>query len=138
MDVLYLQRSNNMANSVQILDKIARNLNKLGVSAVRGSSSVSAGGLTVSYVSASVQSPMGGIDKDASPFLGIGVAAPGKIKIKGAAGENSLAAVLDTAAAANVLAVCCRFANNVQIEAGDSSTLLAELAGHADVLMVGE
>ena len=127
-----------MANSVQILDKIARNLNQLGVAATRGSSSVSAAGLTVSYVSASVQSPMGGIDKDASPFLGIGVAAPGKLKIKGAAGENSLAAVLDTAAAVNVLAVCARFANNVQVEAGDSAAVLVELAGHADLLMVGE
>lgn len=127
-----------MANSVQILDKIARNLNQLGVSAVRGGSSVTAGGLTVSYVSASVQSPMGGVDKDASPFLGIGVAAPGKLKIKGAAGENTLAAVLDTADAVNVLAVCSRLANNVQVEAGDSATVLVELAGHADLLMVGE
>jgi len=127
-----------MANSVQVLDKVARNLNQLGVPAVRGASSVSAAGLTISYVSASVQSPMGGADKDASPFLGIGVAAPGKLKIKGAAGENSLAAILDTAAAVNVLAVCSRFANNLQIEAGDSASVLVELAGHTDLLMVGE
>ena len=129
-----------MAQS-QILDKLARNLQQMGVSATRGATSVviaSANVGSISLVDASVQSPMGGIDGSVSPFLGIGVAAPCKIKIKGAAGKNTLAAILASSADAVVLAACARPANNIIIEAGDSVTQLAEIPGHPDMLGMGQ
>lgn len=129
-----------MAQS-QILDKLARNLQQMGVSATRGATSVviaSANVGSISLVDASVQSPMGGVDGSVSPFLGIGVAAPCKIKIKGAAGKNTLAAILASSADAVVLAACARPANNIIIEAGDSATQLAEIPGHPDMLGMGQ
>jgi hypothetical protein len=127
-----------MANSSQILDKIKRNLEQMGVPATRGASSVVASGLTISYSPASIQAPMGGVDGDSSPFLGMGIANPGKIKIKGAAGENSIAAMCASEADAKVWAVCSRFANNVIAEAGDTTAQLAEIQGHPDLLSMGQ
>ena len=129
-----------MAQS-QILDKLARNLQQMGVSATRSATSVviaSANVGSISLVDASIQSPMGGVDGSVSPFLGIGVAAPCKIKIKGAAGTNTLAAILASSADAVVLAACARPANNILIEAGDSVTQLAEIPGHPDMLGMGQ
>lgn len=128
-----------MANRKPVLDKLSRNLEQLGMSVVRGSAGeVVASGVTVSYVDASIQSPMGGVSDAASPFLGVGVAAPGKLKIKGAAGENSIAAIFVSSDDLKVLAYCAHFANNIIIEAGDSATQLAEIQGHADLLGMGE
>ena len=129
-----------MAQS-QILDKLARNLQQMGVAAKRGATSVDITGASVasiSLVDASVQSPMGGVDGSVSPFLGIGVAAPCKIKIKGAAGKNTVAAILDSQTAAIILAACARPANNIIVEAGDSATQLAEIPGHPDMLGMGQ
>lgn len=129
-----------MAQS-QILDKLARNLQQMGVSATRSATSVviaSANVGSISLVDASIQSPMGGVDGSVSPFLGIGVAAPCKIKIKGAAGKNTLAAILASSADAVVLAACARPANNIIIEAGDTTTQLAEIPGHPDMLGMGQ
>ena len=132
-----------MANSVQILDKIVRNMKQRGVSAVvRNASSVSVtktGGdvLTVSYVDKSVQSPMGGVSSSAAPYLGIGIAAPGAIKIKGAAAESTIAAIFDTAEAIELLAEVSGYANDIIIENGGSSAQLARLKGHADLLGMG-
>lgn len=129
-----------MAQS-QILDKLARNLQQMGVSATRSATSVviaSANVGSISLVDASIQSPMGGVDGSVSPFLGIGVAAPCKIKIKGAAGKNTLAAILASSADAVVLAACARPANNIIIEAGDTATQLAEIPGHPDMLGMGQ
>jgi hypothetical protein len=128
-----------MANKVPVLNKLARNLEMLGQVVSRGSDAeVIASGMTVSYVSASIASPMGGVSDASSPFLGIGIAAPGKLKIKGAAGENSIAAIFTSAADLAVLAQCAHFANNILVEAGDTATQLAEIAGHADLLGMGE
>lgn len=126
-----------MANPVQVLDKIKRNLDAVGVSATRNATSVTAAGLTISYVDASIQSPMGGVDGGASPFLGIGVANPGVLKIKGATGENSIPAIFVDAADLAVLACCTRFANDVVVEAANG-TELARLAGHPDLKMMGQ
>ena len=127
-----------MANPAQTLDKIKRNLDAVGVAATRNATSVTAAGLTVSYVDASLQSPMGGVDGSASPYLGIGVANPGSLKIKGAAGENTIAAIFVAAADLAVLACCARFANDVVVEAGDTTAELARLAGHPDLKMMGQ
>jgi len=127
-----------MANSSQILDKIKRSLDQLGVSASRTSTSVVAGGLTISYVEATIQSPMGGINDASSPFLGIGIANPGKLKIKGAAGENTIAAIVDSSDNVKVVSVCTRMANDVIIEAGDTATELSRVPGHPDLLNMGQ
>ena len=127
-----------MANPVQILAKIKRNLDAVGVAATLNSSSVTAAGLTISYVAASLQSPMGGVDGGSSPFLGMGIVAPGTLKIKGAAGENTIAGIFVSASDLAVLACCTRFANDVVVEAGDTTTELARLAGHPDLKMMGE
>ena len=128
-----------MANKVPVLNKLARNLEQLGQVVSRGANAeVIASGLTVSYVDASIQSPMGGVSADSSPFLGMGIAAPGKLKIKGGAGENSIAAIFVAAGDLLVLSQCSKFANDVIVEAGDTATELARLAGHADLQMMGE
>ena len=131
-----------MANKEQILDKVARNMKQRGHLAERVAQSVEvekAGGdvLVVSYVDASIQSPMGGISDSASPFLGIGIAAPGKIKIKGAAGENSIAAIMDTLEAVALMAELAGYANDIILEAGDTSAELARVHGHESVLGLG-
>lgn len=127
-----------MSNPVQVLDKIKRNLDAVGVAATRNATSVTAAGLTISYVDASIQSPMGGVSDASSPFLGIGIGNPGVLKIKGAAGENAINTIFAAAADLAVLACCTRFANDVVVEAGDTATELARLAGHPDLKMMGQ
>ena len=134
-----------MANKEAMLDKIARGLVQRGVpaaSVVRGPASVSvtkAGGdvITVSYVDKAVQSPMGGVSAAVSPFLGIGVAAPGSLKIKGAAGETAISDIMETAEALETLAQCSGMANDVVIEDGDSSAQLARVRGSTDSIGMG-
>lgn len=131
-----------MANAQAILQKVARNMNQRGIPATYTGSSttvVKTGGdvLTVTYTPKSVQAPLGGVDGTTSPFLGIGVAAPGSLKLKGAAGENTLAAILDTTEAASLLAELAGYANDVVIEAGDTTTSLARIMGSTDFIGAG-
>jgi len=131
-----------MANKEAMLDKIARNLGQRGVTAVRTATSVTVtktGGdvLTISYVDKSVQSPMGGVSPTASPYLGIGVAAPGSLKVKGAAAENTIAAIVDTTEALEVLNELAGYGNDVIVEAGGSTTQLARMRGTADSIGLG-
>ncbi len=126
-----------MANSAAILNKLSRNLDMLGITNTRGASSITVSGLTVSYVAASISGPMGGVSDASAPYLGVGVAAPGKIKIKGAGGETTVAGILDSETNAKVLALCCAFGNNVVLESGDASTQIAEIPGHVDMLGMG-
>ncbi len=131
-----------MANKKQVIDKIARNLDMLKISYSFGSDSsgnetIVYAGRVISYVSASIASPMGGIDDSVSPFLGIGIANPGKLQIKGAAGENSIAAMFTTQDDLNVLRVMSGHANNILVQAGDTTAQLAELPGSVDLLGMG-
>lgn len=132
-----------MANPSAILQKISRNMKQRGYAAVEytGTSVLvtKTGGdvLTVTYVAKSIQAPMGGIDPTVSPFLGVGIQAPGSLKMKGAAGENTLAAIMDTAEAAALLSELAGFGNDMVIEAGDSTTALATLSGSADAIGLG-
>ena len=112
-----------MANSVQILDKIQRNCQQRGIAVSRPSAELLiAAGIEISYEAAEISSPMGGIDPSVSPFLGIGVANPGKI-------------VLDSDPASleefQVLRIACGHANTVVIPAG-------ELPGHTDLNGMGQ
>ena len=126
-----------MANSVAMLNKLSRNLDMLGISNTRGASSVVASGLTISYIAAAVAGPMGGVSDAAAPFLGMGIVAPGTIKIKGAGGETSVAGILDSETNAKILALCVAFGNSVILESGDAATTLATIPGHVDFLGMG-
>ena len=111
-----------MANRVQILDKIERNCKQLGIEVSRTDATILvAGGITITYVDAKIESPMGGIDGNTSPFLGIGIANPGKINFS--INPTTLIHL-------QVLQVACGFANNIIIPLG-------ELQGDSDMLNVG-
>ena len=132
-----------MANRKQILAKLARNAAQIGLTVVSQSDTAvvidnGSNDLTVSYVDASIQSPMGGVSDAAAPFLGIGIANPGKIKIKSASTANDdMSDILDSAVAAKVLCLCAGNANNIILENSDAS-FSAEIPGHPDLLGMGQ
>lgn len=131
-----------MANSKQILDKLARNFDMLAIAYTRSGNNVvvtnGSNALTLSYVDASIQSPMGGVDGATSPYLGIGVANPGKIKIKSAStAADAISDVIDSTTAAQVLACVASLANNILLENVDA-TYTGELRGHADLIGLGQ
>lgn len=131
-----------MANSVQILAKLARNAAQLGLTVNSQSASAvvienGSNDLTISYQAASIQSPMGGVDGNVSPFLGIGVANPGKLVLTGAGTANTVGGVIDSAVAAQVLQLMSGMANNIII-ADSTHPLIAELKGDADLLGMGQ
>lgn len=128
-----------MGNSQQILDKISRNLDQLNIDNARSADGVDVvvDSLVVSYDDADIQKPIGGVDGDVSPFLGLGIGNPGKIKIKGGAGENTLAAIWTSELRMRVLRVCSGHANDIIVEAGDTTDELARMPGHQDLLGMG-
>jgi hypothetical protein len=133
-----------MANSKQVLQKLARNAKMVGLT-VNSESQVAvviengSNDLTLSYVDASFSpSVVGGVDASVSPFLGIGVGAPGKVKIKSASNASGdITDVMDSAVAAQVLALCASLANDVRLENSDAS-FSADLRGHSDLLGMGQ
>lgn len=130
-----------MANKRAVLNKISRNLDMLNIANADSGTSVlvsGANGQLVTYVDASLASPMGGVDGTISPFLGLGVANPGKLKIKGAAGQNSIATIFSTSTDLQLLKIVGDIGNNVIIEAGDTTTQLAEIRAHVDLGMMGQ
>lgn len=133
-----------MANSKQVLAKIARDAAQLGLTVNSQSASAvvienGSNDLTVSYVDASFSPSMqGGVDGASSPYLGIGVGNPGKIKIKSASTANdNITDVLDSLVAAKLLALCAGFANNILLENVDA-TFSGEIRGHADLVGMGQ
>lgn len=132
-----------MANRSAILDKVVRNMLQRGYpNTVRSADTVlvtKTGGdvLTVSYTDKAVQSPMGGVSAAASPYLGIGVAAPGTLKIKGEAAATTIAAIFDTVEALALLNELAGYANDIVVESGGSTTELARLRGEPTVLGLG-
>lgn len=133
-----------MVNSAAILQKLARNAKMLGLT-VNSQSQVAvviengSNDLTISYVDASFSpAVVGGVDSSVSPFLGIGVGNPGKIKIKSAStAADSIADVIDSAVAAQVLAMCAAMANDIVLENSDA-TFSANLRGHSDLIGLGQ
>jgi hypothetical protein len=122
-----------MANSVQILDKLARNAEVMGLSVLtRGASSSvvltpTAGPvIEVTYVAASHQSPMGGVDGSSTPFLGIGIAAPGHLLFKSdsAASGDMTDIFHESGVALKLLGLCMAFGNDVVVENDDASVAL--------------
>lgn len=137
-----------MANKDAILDKIARNMGQRGITADRVGDTVvvenGSNDLTVTYEPKDVQSPMGGIDDSASPFLGVGIAAPGSIKIEGAgvntANPATVGELIDSLTAAVLLAECAGFANDIQLanaNAGAGDDLDERIGGHESLLGLG-
>jgi hypothetical protein len=138
-----LRRFKKMANSKQILAKLARNAAQLGLTVNSQSATQvvienGSNDLTLSYVDASIASPQGGVDPSVSPYLGIGVGNPGKVKIKSAVNAaTSMADIIDSEVAAKVLAMCAALANNIVLENSDAS-FSAEVRGHADLIGLGQ
>jgi hypothetical protein len=121
-----------MGQIFPVLSKIKRNLDMMGIPATQSASAVTLtnSSRVISYQLMDLKDPLGGVDPSVSPFLGIKQANPGKLVLKGAAGENTVAAILSDAETARVLAMLGGFANDKVIEAGDSATELAYLEGH--------
>jgi hypothetical protein len=113
-----------MANKEQILDKIQRNAEQLGLSGITraSASSLEAEGITITYSEAQIDSPMGGIDDSSSPFLGIGIANPGSIEF-----DTDPA----TLGQFRLLRIASGFANDIIIPSG-------RLEGHSDLLGMGQ
>jgi hypothetical protein len=127
-----------MANESAILNKLERAAKSLGLAPVRDAVSVTVADMIISLIDPSIQLPMGGVSPASSPFLGAGICAPNIIKIKGAAGKNTLAAILASASDAQMLAMCAHFANDIVIEAGDTTAELARIPGHSDIPFLGQ
>lgn len=131
-----------MSQQKHILDKMARNLEMLGLTVTRSGVNVivdnGSNDLTLSYVDAVIMSPMGGISDAVSPYLGIGIANPGKLKIKSSStASDSIADVLDSVTAAKVFHTVAALCNNIILENSDA-TFSAEIRGHVDMIGVGQ
>jgi hypothetical protein len=139
-----------MANSIAILQKMARNATMLGQTVVSQSQTavVIANGsnnLTISYAAAVFSPPVvGGVDDTISPFLGIGVGNPGQLVLQSASG-TSVATVIDGAIAAQVLCMLAALANDIII--ANNTTLgapsipadqLARIRGQSDIIGLGQ
>lgn len=138
-----------MANKEQILNKIARNLDMLKIGYSRDVSKVTiengSNDLEITYVDADIQKPMGGVDGNVSPFLGVGVANPGYIKIAGAgvntANPATVGELLDSLIAAKAFHLVSNFANTIKLynaNAGAGANLDVEVEGHPDLIMMGQ
>ena len=133
-----------MANSKQILAKLARNARQIGLTVVSESQTAvvidnGSNDLTLSYVDASFSpAVVGGVDGSASPYLGIGVGNPGKVKIKSAINTaGTIADVTDSLIAAKVLALCASLANDITLENSDAS-FSDDVRGTVDLLGMGQ
>jgi len=113
-----------MANIVSISQKIARNAQVLGytVSAQGedsfGNATVTitsdSGSLTIYYLTAAIQLPMGGVLNTVSPYLGIGVGNPGQILIASSASTaGAISDIITGPISANIMAMCAGFANDL-------------------------
>lgn len=133
-----------MANSKQILAKLARNAKQVGLTVNSESQTAvvienGSNDLTISYVDASFSpAVVGGVDSSVSPYLGIGVGNPGKIKIKSAINTaGDMTDILDSEVAAKVLALCAAMANDIRLENSDASAS-ADIRGHSDLIGLGQ
>jgi hypothetical protein len=133
-----------MANSAAILHKLARNAKMLGLTVNSESQTAvvienGSNDLTISYVDASFSpSVVGGVDSSVSPFLGIGVGNPGKVRIKSAINTaGDMTDILDSAVAAKVLAMVAALANDIRLENSDASAS-ADIRGHSDIIGLGQ
>ncbi len=127
----------------QIMAKIARNCEQLGLTVNSNSGSAvvienGANDLTISYVAASIDLPMGGVSPASSPYLGVGVVAPGTLKLKSAStAADAITDVLDSVVAAKVFKVLVGMGNDILLENVDA-TFSATIRGHAELTGMGQ
>lgn len=137
-----------MANSVQILNKIARAAEIAGLTVNSQTATqviVDDGGddILIKYQDADISAPMGGVDSDTTPFLGIGTANPGYIVFsRNAAGNDTVDTVFDNVTAVKMFAICCGFANDVAVMDGNegvgTAAQLVRVKGNIDVIGLGQ
>jgi len=137
-----------MANSVQILNKIARAAEMAGLTVNSHTADavvIDDGGddILIKYQAADLAGPMGGVSDANSPYLGIGVANPGYIVFSAnAVGNDAIADIFATAAAMKAFAICCGFANDVAVMDGNegvgTAAELVRVKGIEDVIGVGQ
>jgi hypothetical protein len=123
-----------MANSAQILHKLARNARMLGLQVNSESATAvvienGANDITIGYQNASFSPAMvGGVDGSTSPFLGIGVGNPGKITITCADAALSQTGM-------KVLAMCASMANDIEVSLNG---VVTQIRGHSDLIGLGQ
>ncbi len=123
-----------MANSKQILQKLARNAKMLGLTVNSESQTAvvienGTNDITIGYQDASFSpSVVGGVDGAVSPFLGIGVGNPGKVTI------TCTDAAL-SATGMKVLAMCAATANDLRVSL---NSVVTEIRGHSDIIGLGQ
>jgi hypothetical protein len=135
-----------MANKTQILDKIERNMGQRGLAGnltrTDADTITITGGandLVITYDETTGGSKNGGpssirgVSDADSPFLGIGNAGAGTIRMESAGG--ALTAVLDTVDKITAFSEASGFANDIVLEHSGGDT---RIRGQADVLGLGE
>jgi hypothetical protein len=113
-----------MANITSISQKIARNAQILGYTvSAQGNDAfgnayvtitADTGSLSVYYLTAAIQLPMGGVSNTVSPYLGIGIANPGQLMLVASVDTaGSMADIVNGPISANIFAMCASFANDL-------------------------
>jgi hypothetical protein len=119
-----------MANIISISNKIARNAQILGYTvSAQGEDSfgnayvtitADSGSLSVYYLTAAIQLPMGGVSNTVSPYLGIGVANPGQLMlVSSSSAAGSMADIINGPISANIFGMCAGFANDLILANSD-------------------
>jgi hypothetical protein len=119
-----------MANITSISEKIARNAMILGYTvSAQGYDSfgnayvtitADTGTLSVYYLTAEIQLPMGGVSNTVSPYLGIGVGNPGQLLlVSSVSTAGTMADIVNGPISANVFAMCAGFANDLILANSD-------------------
>lgn len=127
-----------------LFKKLARNFDMMGISYTTDVNTyVKVGALTITYTSANVQMPMGGVDGSASPFLGVGIQAPGFLSVYDATvGHDTIAEVFTTETDLKVLAQVILLGNSILISGRNGTdtadVALARIQSNIDVLGAGQ
>ena len=133
-----------MGQIVPVINKIKRNLDMMGIanteSNVGGQPQVTitSTGAVIAYQQLDLKAPLGGVDPSVSPFLGIAQANPGQITLQGAAGQDTLGAILVNSDVVRAFGMICGFANDKIVLAGDTSAQLAYVEGHETLFNMGQ
>ncbi len=94
--------------------------------------------VTVYYSPAVIQSPMGGVNPMLSPYLGIGIANPGRLCLQGASGDNTLAAIFTDSATLELFYELAGYDNTVIVLDGTTGLVqLAQIRGSESLLGMG-
>lgn len=125
----------------QVMDKIERDLTRLGFEILRVSQKEikvknGSNDLVISYQSHSLPSPKAGIDGTVTPFLGMKDAMPVVFKIKSSiATSGSVKDVIDSDVAVRVLMLMTTFGNDLLLEnsTGSFSKVFYPIVDHVGV-----